>query len=149
MAHAGGTGLVAAGAGVAAAYFVGDLAATGAAIGVAGGPLGILAGAAVGALVGFIIVGVAAATAAYAADRLLPGGADAWHQQHAQEAEERRRREAEERRRRPLMNFGPDNIPMPMFQSPDITPEEQALIAQWFLAEAGKGPAPNAQLGLQ
>jgi hypothetical protein len=149
MAHAGGTGLVAAGAGVAAAYFVGDLAATGAMIGAAGGPLGILAGAAAGALIGFIIVGVAAASAAYAADRLLPGGADAWHQQHAQEAEERRRREAEERRRQPLMNFGPDNIPMPMFQSPDITPEEQALIAQWFLAEAGKGPAPNAQLGLQ
>jgi hypothetical protein len=149
MAHAGGTGLAAAGAGVAAAYFVGDLAATGAAIGVAGGPLGILAGAAVGALVGFIIVGVAAATAAYAADRLLPGSGESYRKEHEQEVEDRRRREAEERRRQPLMNFSPDAIPTSMFQSPDLTPEEQALIEQWFLAEAGKGPAPNAQPGLQ
>ena len=80
---------------------------------------------------------------------MLPGGAESWHKEHAQEAEERRRREAEERSRQPLMNFAPDNIPMPMVQSPDLTPEEQALIAQWFLAEAGKGPAPNAQFGLQ
>jgi hypothetical protein len=85
----------------------------------------------------------------YAADKIIPGSEEEWHQKHAEEeaAEaERRRREAAEILSRPLMEFSGGNMPLPFQPSPDMTPQEQMVIANWFIAnaQAAQSDEPNA-----
>ena len=149
MGHAGAVGVTGALAGTAAtagtAYIIAEFTAGGAA---AGAPVGGV-GAVPGAIIGFIVGAIVAGGAMYAADKIIPGSEEEWHQRHAEEeaAEaERRRREAEEILSRPLMEFSGGNMPLPFQPSPDMTPQEQMVIANWFIAnaQAAQSDEPNA-----
>jgi hypothetical protein len=149
MGHAAAVGVTGAVAGTAATagtvYLIGKFTAAGAA---AGAPVGGV-GAVPGAVIGFIVGAIVAGGAMYAADKLIPGSEEEWHQkQAAKEAEEdeRRRREAAEILSRPLMEFGGGNLPLPFQPSPDMTPQEQMVIANWFIAnaQAAQQDEPNA-----
>jgi hypothetical protein len=149
MGHAAAVGVTGAVAGTAAtagtAYLIAKFTAGGAAIGAPAGGIGAVPGAVIGFIVGAIVAG----GAMYAADKLLPGSEEEWHQkQAAREAEEaeRRQREAAEILSRPLMEFSGGNLPLPFQQSPDMTPQEQMVIANWFIAnaQAAQQNEPNA-----
>ena len=149
MGHAGAVGVTGAIAGTAAtagtAYIIAEFTAGGAAAGAPAGGVGAVPGAIIGFLVGAVVAG----GAMYAADKIIPGSEEEWHQKHADEeaAEaERRRREAEEILSRPLMEFNGGNMPLPFQPSPDMTPQEQMVIANWFIAnaQAAQSNEPNA-----
>jgi len=149
MAHAAAVGVTGAVAGTAAtagtAYIIAEFTAGGAAAGAPAGGVGAVPGAVIGFIVGAIVAG----GAMYAADKLIPGSEEEYHEiQAAREAAEaeRRRREAAEILSRPLMEFSGGNLPLPFQPSPSMTAEEQMVIANWFIAnaQAAEQGEPNA-----
>jgi hypothetical protein len=125
-----------------AAYIIGKFTAGGAAAGAPAGGVGAVPGAIIGFIVGAVVAGVIA----YELDRNLSGRGREWDERRARAELARRRREAEERRLRPIMTLGGNQIPLPIGLSPNITPDEQIAIANWFIGQAREAQQAESQV---